>query len=77
MTEKLEVVYGLFHTRSLPDGGEEDRLIGVYGSEERASARQTSLQRQLIFKDAPDGFITGLSLIGEDDWTSGYVTQIC
>lgn len=75
MTEKREAIYALFHACALPDGEEEDRLIGVYSSEKRARARQKSLQDQSIFKDAPDGFTTGRYLIGEDDWTSGYVTQ--
>lgn len=76
MTEKPESIYVLYHMLPLADGEEEDRLIGVYSSKERAMQKQTSLRDQPIFRDAPDGFCIDQCALGKDCWTGGYVTVL-
>ncbi|MBL4600074.1 MAG: hypothetical protein JKX93_13980 [Rhizobiaceae bacterium] len=76
MSEKLEFIYVLSHIRPLPDGEEEDRLIGIYSSKERTELRKRQLQGQPPFSDAPNEFYLSRGKIGaeEEGWPEGYIT---
>jgi hypothetical protein len=67
-------VFLLWHTNILPDGEEDDKLIGVYASVDDAEqAKQRSLL-QPGFCDAPGGFVIDRYQVGKDHWTEGFVT---
>ncbi len=67
-------VYLLWHTHPKPDGEEDEKLLGVYSSRERASARVEEAKRLPGFVDAPDGFLVDEYEVDADHWTDGYAT---
>ncbi len=67
-------VHLLWHVHKLPHGEEDDKLIGVYSSEEKAEQARVRAIAQPGFRDVPDGFIIDRYTVDEDDWTEGYVT---
>ena len=70
----MRVVYVLWHTHVLPDGEENDKLIGIYSSESKANEAQERAGKLPGFRDAPEGFIIDRYALDEDHWTTGYVT---
>jgi hypothetical protein len=71
----MEVVYLLWHTH--PTGGNEnnDKLIGVYSSEDDARSARSRMSAKAGFADRPEGFEIVKYRIGEDNWTEGYFTE--
>ena len=67
-------VFVLWHIHKLPGGDNDEKLIGVYSSQEMAeSARETAIQLP-GFKETTDGFQIDRYEVDEDHWTEGYVT---
>lgn len=69
MTDKT-IVYLVWHTNPLND---DEKLIGVYSSDERA---RDVIQRYLDkpgFKDSPEGFEIAPYDLDKDEWTEGFV----
>ena len=67
-------VFILWHIHELPDGEDDEKLIGVYASEEDAEAARIRSSALPGFRDLPDGFHVARYTLGVDDWTEGYTT---
>lgn len=67
-------VFLLWHTHEMPDGEEDDKLIGVYASAEDAEAAKLRALPRPGFRDHPEGFQISRYTVGEDQWTEGYIT---
>jgi hypothetical protein len=71
----MEVVYLLWHSH--PTGGNEnnEKLIGVYSTEEAAKSAQNRIAEKAGFASCPEGFEIVKYRIGEDHWSEGYLTE--
>ena len=71
----MERVYLLWHTH--PTGANEDneKLIGVYATQEAAMATQRRLMEKSGFSSHPEGFEIVSYEVGRDHWTDGYFTE--
>ena len=71
----MDVVYLLWHSH--PTGGNEnnEKLIGVYSTEDEANSARNRLSRKAGFATYPDGFEIVKYRIGEDHWAEGYFTE--
>jgi hypothetical protein len=67
-------VYLLWHIRVLPDGEEDDKLIGVYATIADAEIVKERVISQPGFRDSPDGFCVSKWRLGQTSWTEGFVT---
>ena len=67
-------VFILWHVHVMPDGEEDEKLIGVYASTEDAEAARLRVMPQPGFRDAPEGFLIDRYSVGEDHWTEGCIT---
>ena len=69
----MEEVYLLWFTCRDPRlEAEEELLIGVYSSIEKAENTKARLSSVKGFKDAPSGFEICPYKIDEDNWTQGF-----
>jgi hypothetical protein len=66
-------VWLLWHTHTV---GEEDdeKLIGVYSSPEKAAQAQARAARLPGFRDALEGFGIDAYVVDQDRWTDGFAT---
>ena len=68
-------VFLLWHVHAFDDGEEDEKLIGVYSTREKAEAAIGRLKDQPGFVDVPEGFGIHPYVIDKDtSWTEGYVT---
>jgi len=68
------IVYKLYHVRTRPDGVEDEKLIGIYTTEQKA---KEAIQRAIGlpgFRDFPDGFKILEHLLDRDSWLEGFIT---
>jgi hypothetical protein len=70
----LTHVYLLWHVHELADGGQDEKLIGVYSSPEAAEQAKLRATALSGFSELPEGFQVIRYAIDEDRWTEGYVT---
>ena len=70
----MTTVFLLWHRHDTGFGDEEEKLIGVYSSEENAKQAITRLQEQPGFKDYPDDFQIELCGVDETGWAEGFIT---
>ena len=70
----MKSVYLLFHAHQLPEGEEDSKLIGVYGSRADASAAQARVQTMPGFKDHAGSFTIDAYEIGKNHWAEGFRT---
>jgi len=70
----MGTVYILWHSHPLPQGEDSDLLVGVYSSEQTATAAQSRLSAKPGFVDHPDGFLIEEVAMDEDHWKDGFVT---
>jgi homoserine kinase type II len=56
------------------DGGDDEKLIGVYSTMEDAEAAVRRSRVQPGFRDFPDGFELDEYELNRDHWTEGFVT---
>jgi hypothetical protein len=75
MRDEMDVVFLLWHSH--PTGGSEnnEKLIGVYRTEDDAKAAQGRLSVKAGFVIYPEGFEVVKYRLGEDHWTEGYFTE--
>jgi len=72
----MKSVFMLYHTHHLPDGEDDDKLLGVYSTRELAEKKINEKYRTLPGFNAPDGeFIISECEIDRDSWTEGFITQ--
>ncbi|HKW62127.1 MAG TPA: hypothetical protein VJN89_06250 [Candidatus Acidoferrum sp.] len=71
--ETLETVFLLWHVHKFRDSKDTDeKLIGVYKTEEDARAAITRLANKPGFHEAPAGFQISQYELNKDHWTEGY-----
>jgi hypothetical protein len=67
-------VFILQHTRELPDGADDVKLIGVYSSEAAGRAAITRLSVLPGFCEYPSGFDLSPYELDVTHWAEGFVT---
>lgn len=67
------IVYMLYHVTKKVDAGDDEKLIGIYSSEENANAAIRRLRGLPGFKQAPEGFEIFEHVLDRDGWTEGYI----
>jgi hypothetical protein len=71
----MKSVFLLFHTHHLPDGEDDNKLLGVYSSREIAEKKIEAEYRKLSGFCEPDGeFIIDEYTIDQDNWEEGFLT---
>ena len=70
-----QLVYLLWHTHELEDGESDEKLLGVYSTEERAMRRIASAVEMPGFRESPDGFQVARYEVDHDQWAEGFVTS--
>ena len=68
------VVYMLYHIYAKKNGDEQQKLIGIYTTDENAKAAIQRLSGQPGFKDHPSGFQIFEAVLDRDDWTEGFIS---
>lgn len=69
-------VFVVMHTHMLPDGEEDDKMIGVYATHADAQAAIVRARLRPGFSDCPDGFSIDKYELGKDHWVEGYFTYL-
>jgi hypothetical protein len=72
----MTAVFLLWHVNALPGGGEDEKFIGVYSTEEMAEQARARAALLPGFRDAPEGFDVSRFTLDEDHWREGFVTVI-
>ncbi|HEU4580221.1 MAG TPA: hypothetical protein VFS67_18320 [Polyangiaceae bacterium] len=67
-------VFLLQHTRELPDGTDDVKLIGVYSSEQRGRAAITALLGRPGFCEHPAGFELSPYDLDATHWADGFAS---
>ena len=65
-------VYLLLHIHEVNPGEEDEKLIGIYTSQEKANEARNRAITWPGFRDTPDGFLIEKYRLDEDHWTEGY-----
>jgi hypothetical protein len=68
------VVYLLWHTYDL-NGEEEEKLLGVYATEQKAEEAKGRVKRLPGFRDHPEGFQVDRYTVDRDEWAEGFITE--
>jgi len=69
----MDAVFLLWHTHRLRDE-DDDKLIGVYRTEQDAKAAVQRLSSKPGFINTPEGFHVDSYELNKDHWTDGYFT---
>jgi len=68
-------VFLLFHTNHLPDGEDDDKLLGVYSSKELAEAKIKDKYSHLPgFCESTGEYVIDEYVVDQDCWEEGFVT---
>jgi hypothetical protein len=67
--------YILWHKHPTGAGEDNEKLIGVYASEEAAKDAQSRLMKKPGFSSFPEGFEIVEYQVGKDHWIDGYFTE--
>jgi len=70
----MNQVFLLWHVHEFEDREDDEKLIGVYRSEDDAKAAIERVRTQPGFADTPNGFQICPYELNLDHWTEGYVT---
>ena len=65
-------VYVLWHVHSV-SGTDDEKLIGIYRSEEDAKAAVERLKKKPGFRETQDGFSIDKYQLNRDAWEEGFV----
>ena len=68
-------VYLLWHTHELEDGHCDEKLLGVYSTEAKATRRIASAMKLPGLREAPAGFEVARYVVDRDQWAEGFVTS--
>lgn len=71
----MTTVFLLWHAHDPGDGDTDDKLIGVYATEEDAGRALERASALPGFREAVEGFSIHPRIVGQDDWRSGYITE--
>ena len=69
---RIRYAFILWHSRTLPDGDEDAKLLGVYSTEERAKARSKEAAQLPGFRDHPEGFEISRYRLDSREWREGF-----
>jgi len=69
----MESVFLLWHVREV-DGGDDEKLIGVYQTRADAEAAIARLSDKPGFRDWPSGFQIHEYPLGRTGWTEGFIS---
>jgi homoserine kinase type II len=72
----MQTVYILWHTHTLSKDREDNKVIGLYVSEDAAKQAQARVAGQPGFSSQPEGFEINAYEVGKDHWTEGYLTML-
>ncbi len=67
-------VFVLWHVHELDADQDDEKLIGIYSSEQAANKALDRAKRLPGFSDLPEGFLIDPYTLDEDHWREGYVT---
>lgn len=70
----MDSVFVLWHVHRLPNGEDDEKLIGVYRNDDEAREAIARVGNKPGFSDSPDGFLIDEYKLGQDHWTEGYAT---
>jgi hypothetical protein len=65
-------VYLLWHTHTLDGGGSDEKLLGVYSTEEKANERMLSASELPGFSASPSGFEVARYVVDRDESGQGF-----
>ena len=74
-SQEPRLVYLLWHTHALEDGESDEKLLGVYSTEEAANRRISSAMNLPGFNISPGGFDVARYVLDRDEWAEGFVTS--
>ena len=72
----MDSVVLLWHVRHVSDGDDDEKLIGVYRTEDDARAAVERLRDKPGFRDLPEGFECHTYVLNRDGWTEGFVSGV-
>lgn len=67
----MDSVFVLWHIHDV-EGADDEKLIGVYRTEEDAKAAIARLRGKPGFRENPDGFSYDRYELNRDHWTEGF-----
>ncbi|MBU2156924.1 MAG: hypothetical protein KJ989_20595 [Gammaproteobacteria bacterium] len=70
----MKSVYILHHVHDFADGHEDQKIIGVFSSEENAEAARDLVKTQPGFSNTPEGFEIAEWQLDRAGWLEGYVS---
>ncbi len=70
----MAAVFLLWHVHQLSDDEEDEKLLGVYESEEEANTAIDRYRSKPGFSEDPTGFQISKYELNKDHWTEGYTT---
>ena len=70
----MQKVYIVHHVHELSDLEDDEKLIGIYGSRDKAELAIGRMKKLPGFKDSPDDFVISEYILDQDHWTEGFVT---
>ena len=70
----MEAVFLLWHINRTSSREEDEKLVGVYRTEDEAKAAIARLTHQPGFRDTPDAFEIAKYELNKDHWTEGFLT---
>ena len=65
-------VFMVTHTHEMNPGEDDDKLIGVYSTKEKADLAAGRAKTLPGFRDHPDGFLVEPDVLDEDHWREGF-----
>ncbi len=74
-SEEVRLVYLLWHIHTLEDGEFDEKLLGVYSTEERANGRIPLAMKVPGFSVFPGGFEVARYVLDRDEWAEGFETS--
>jgi hypothetical protein len=69
-----DAVWVVQHVRTINNGEEDVKMIGVYSTEQLACEAVARLGLQPGFCDVPKGFYVERYELNKDHWTEGFIT---
>ncbi len=74
-SQEVRLVYLLWHTHTLEGGESDEKLLGVYSTEEAAKRRISAAVSLPGFRASPGGFEVSPYVLDRDEWAEGFVTS--
>ena len=74
-SQEPQQVYLLWHAHTLEDGESDEKLLGVYSTEDKANQRKASAMNLPGFKGSQGSFEVARYVVDRDEWAEGFVTS--